>query len=155
MAGKSGCDIREILDVLPHRYPFLLVDRITSYENSRCIEGYKNVSFNEPFFQGHFPGDPIMPGVLIVEAMAQVGAMLMTENVPDYKNKLILFLGIDDVRFRRPVRPGDRLDMRVEITRFSLRASKLKAVAKVGDQEAARATLLASVVDRSSVEGNS
>jgi beta-hydroxyacyl-ACP dehydratase FabZ len=142
-------DWAEILDTLPHRYPFLLVDRITSVEENKRIEGYKNVSFNEPFFQGHFPGEPVMPGVLIVEAMAQVGAMLLKRVVPDYKRKLIMFLGMDDVRFRKPVRPGDRLDIAVEITRPSLKAARLQGVATVDGDEAARATMLATVVERS------
>jgi beta-hydroxyacyl-ACP dehydratase FabZ len=148
MKNDPVADWAEILDTLPHRYPFLLVDRITLVEENKRIEGYKNVSFNEPFFQGHFPGEPVMPGVLIVEAMAQVGAMLLKRVVPDYKRKLIMFLGMDDVRFRKPVRPGDRLDFVVEITRPSLKAARLQGVATVDGEEAARATLLATVVER-------
>lgn len=152
MSSEPAADIMEILDTLPHRYPFLLVDRITRIEGTRLIEGYKNVTFNEPFFQGHFPGEPIMPGVLIVEAMAQVGAMLLKRFVPDHRNKLILFLGLDKVRFRRPVRPGDRIDFSVELVRPSLRAARLQGIARVGDEEVARATMLASVVDRAGKE---
>jgi beta-hydroxyacyl-ACP dehydratase FabZ len=148
MKNDPVADWVEILDTLPHRYPFLLVDRITSVVENKRIEGYKNVSFNEPFFQGHFPGEPVMPGVLIVEAMAQVGAMLLKRVVPDYKRKLIMFLGLDEVRFRKPVRPGDRLDFVVEITRPSLKAARLQGTATVDGEEAARATMLATVVER-------
>ena len=153
MNKEPVADYAEILDTLPHRYPFLLVDRITAIDDdNRWIEGYKNVSFNEPFFQGHFPGDPVMPGVLIVEAMAQVGAMLLKRYVEDPQSKLILFLGIDKVRFRKVVRPGDRLDMHMEVTRPSLKAARLEGVAKVNGAEVARATLLASAVDKESTE---
>jgi beta-hydroxyacyl-ACP dehydratase FabZ len=148
MDAKPEADILEILDTIPHRYPFLLVDRITSIQGDKIIEGYKNVTINEPFFQGHFPGEPIMPGVLIVEAMAQVGAMLLKRIVPDHKNKLIVFLGLDNVRFRKPVLPGDKLEFRVEVTRDSLKAARLEGVARVDGAEVARATMLASVVDR-------
>ena len=153
MSDKPVADIFEIFDTLPHRYPFLLVDRITAIEGTEWIEGYKNVTINEPFFQGHFPGEPVMPGVLMVEAMAQVGGMLVKQFIPDPENKLILFLGIDGVRFRRVVRPGDRLDMRVEMLRPSTRAAKLQGVAKVDGEEAARATLMATVVDRTANAG--
>jgi len=142
-------DWAEILDTIPHRYPFLLVDRITAIDDDNMwIEGYKNVSFNEPFFQGHFPGEPVMPGVLIVEAMAQVGAMLLKHYIPDPKEKLIMFIGIDGVRFRKPVRPGDRLDIRVEVIRPSLKAARLQGIATIDGAEAARATMLAAAVDR-------
>ena len=153
MSDKPVADIFEIFDTLPHRYPFLLVDRITAIEGTEWIEGYKNVTINEPFFQGHFPGEPVMPGVLMVEAMAQVGGMLVKQFIPDPENKLILFLGIDGVRFRRVVRPGDRLDMRVEMLRPSTRAAKLQGVAKVDGEEAVRATLMATVVDRTANAG--
>lgn len=148
MSSDYVADIHEIFDTIPHRYPFLLVDRITAIEDDKIIEGYKNVTINEPFFQGHFPGLPIMPGVLIVEAMAQVGAMLLKRVVPDHKKKLIVFLGLDNVRFRRQVVPGDRIQFRVELIRPSLKAAKLSGIASVDGNEVARATLLASVVDR-------
>ena len=154
MAQEPVADILEIFDTIPHRYPFLLVDRITNIEDNRIIEGFKNVSINEPFFQGHFPGEPIMPGVLIVESMAQVGAMLLKRVVPDHKSKLIVFLGLDKVRFRQVVRPGDRLEFRVELTRPSLKAARLEGVARVDGNEVARATLLASIVERQNREGN-
>ena len=109
-------DYKEILEMLPHRYPFLLVDRITECVPSKYSKGYKNVSFNEPFFQGHFPENPIMPGVLQIEAMAQLSAGILM-NLPEYKGKLALFAGIDGARFKNVVRPGDRLDMESYITK--------------------------------------
>lgn len=154
MSSKPVADIFEILDTLPHRYPFLLVDRITAIDGTTSIEGYKNVTINEPFFNGHFPGEPVMPGVLIVEAMAQVGGMLLKRMVENSSSKLIYFMGIDDVRFRQPVRPGDRLDFRLEVLRPSLRAARLKGVACVDGKEVARATLMASVVDRRENSGD-
>ena len=101
--------IEDIMQVLPHRYPFLLVDRILEIEERKRIVGIKNVTINEPFFQGHFPGHPIMPGVLIIEAMAQVGGMLLMGSVPDPANKVVYFMSLDNVKFRRPVKPGDQL----------------------------------------------
>lgn len=109
--------IEEIQAILPHRYPFLLVDRVTMVKPGVVIEGYKNVSINEPFFEGHFPGRPIMPGVLMVEAMAQLGC-IMIRLLPELSNKLVLFAGINEVRFRRQVVPGDRLDMKAEIIKI-------------------------------------
>ncbi len=109
-------DIMEIMEMLPHRYPFLLVDRITECVPGKYCKGYKNLTMNEQFFQGHFPGNPIMPGVLQTEALAQVGSgIIMT--LPEYKGKLIVYAGIDNCRFKSMVRPGDRLDMEVEMTK--------------------------------------
>lgn len=141
-------DIFEIFDTLPHRYPFLLVDRITEITDDKIIKGYKNVTINEPFFQGHFPGEPVMPGVLIVEAMAQVGGMLVKRLADDLENKLVFFLGIDKVRFRQVVRPGDRLDFEVELLRPSMKAAKLAGIARVEGKEVARAEFMASIVDK-------
>jgi UDP-3-O-[3-hydroxymyristoyl] N-acetylglucosamine deacetylase/3-hydroxyacyl-[acyl-carrier-protein] dehydratase len=141
-------DITSIMDILPHRYPFLLVDRITSIEEGKSIEGYKNVSINEPFFNGHFPGHPIMPAVLIVEAMAQVGGILMLNSVDDPNNKLMYFMGIDSAKFRRPVTPGDRLDFKLTLLRVKNRTSKMRGEAFVDGQLVAEAELLAAVVDR-------
>ena len=151
--SKPVADIFEIFDTLPHRYPFLLIDRITNVEGKESIEGYKNVTINEPFFNGHFPGEPVMPGVLIVEAMAQIGCMLLKRLVDNPKDKLVLFLGIDGVRFRQVVRPGDRLDFKVNMIRDSLKAAKLQGVASVDGKEVTRATLMATVVDRKTNSG--
>ena len=112
-------DIHKILRLLPHRYPFLLVDRVVEITPGQEIAAYKCVSINEPFFQGHFPGDPFMPGVLIIEAMAQAGGLMVLEQFPpeELENKLFLFSAIENAKFRRPVRPGDRLDLRCRLLR--------------------------------------
>ena len=138
------------MDIMPHRYPFLLVDRITRLEEGRRIEGIKNVTINEPFFQGHFPGHPIMPAVLIIEAMAQIGGLLLLHSVDDPTDKLMYFMGIDGARFRRPVTPGDQL--RFELTLLKLKGvtSKMRGEAYVDNQLVAEAELLATVVDRRS-----
>ena len=146
--SHGGMDIRRILEILPHRYPLLLVDRILSLEEGKRIVGIKNVTFNEPFFQGHFPGYPIMPGVLIVEAMAQVGAVLMLGSMPDRENKLVYFAGIDGAKFRRPVVPGDQLRFEVTVLKARARTARLRGEAYVGDDLAAEAELLSSMVDR-------
>jgi len=141
-------DVTAIMDLLPHRYPFLLLDRITDIEEGRSIEGIKNVTVNEPFFQGHFPGQPIMPAVLILEAMAQVGGMLMLHSLDDPSSKLMYFMGIDGAKFRRPVTPGDQLRMRLTLVRAKNRTMKMRGEAFVDDQLVAEAELLATVVDR-------
>ena len=141
-------DARRILDMLPHRYPFLLVDRILEIVGTTRIVGLKNVSFNEPFFQGHFPGHPIMPGVLIVEAMAQTGGILLTEQIPDRERKVFYFMALDNVKFRRPVVPGDQLRMEVDMLQFRGKVARMKGVAKVGTEVAAEAEMLAGVVDK-------
>ncbi|MEE9291951.1 MAG: 3-hydroxyacyl-ACP dehydratase FabZ [Acidobacteriota bacterium] len=146
--SSGGMDIRRILEILPHRYPLLLVDRILSLEEGKRIVGIKNVTFNEPFFQGHFPGHPIMPGVLIVEAMAQVGAVLMLGSMPDRENKLVYFAGIDGAKFRRPVVPGDQLRFEVTVLKARARTARLRGEAYVGDDLVAEAELLSSMVDR-------
>ena len=140
-------DIGRIQDVLPHRYPFLLVDRIIEIEGKTRIVGIKNVTINEPFFQGHFPGHPIMPGVLIIEAMAQVGGMLVlgTEDIAD---KVVYFMSLDNVKFRRPVLPGDQLRCEVEMVQFRGKTCKMKGVAFVEGQVVAEAEMMARVVDR-------
>jgi 3-hydroxyacyl-[acyl-carrier-protein] dehydratase len=139
--------IEQIQALLPHRYPFLLVDRILENEPGKRAVGLKNVTVNEPFFQGHFPGRPIMPGVLIVEAMAQVGGIIMLQTA-DMKDKLSLFAGIDKVRFRRPVVPGDRLVMTVELLWIKKRRfGKMQARAEVDGQLASEGELMFSLVD--------
>lgn len=140
--------IEDIMEIIPHRYPFLLVDKIVELEEGKRVVGIKNVTINEPFFQGHFPGKPVMPGVLIIEAMAQVGAVLMLKNVEDKDNKLALFAGIDEARFRRPVIPGDQLRLEVEVIKIKAMTAKLKAKAFVCDELVAEAVLLSSLVKK-------
>ncbi len=138
-------DIRGILDLLPHRYPFIMVDRIIDMEEGKSIAGLKNVSMGEPFFQGHFPGEPVMPGVLILEGMAQVGSILAYLSVPDtIGNKLVYFAGLDKVRFRRVVLPGDQLIFKLEMVKLKTRIAKMTGRAYVDDQLATEADLLAS-----------
>ena len=136
------------MDIMPHRYPFLLVDRITRIEEGNSIEGIKNVTINEPFFQGHFPGYPIMPAVLIIEAMAQVGGLLLLNSVEDPNGKLMYFIGIDGARFRRPVTPGDQLRFKITLLKLKGHISKMRGEAYVDDQLVAEAELLATVVDK-------
>ncbi len=145
---SSALDIRGILEILPHRYPFLLVDRILEIEEGRRAVGIKNVTFNEPFFQGHFPGNPIMPGVLIVEAMAQVGAVMLLRGMPDRHRKLVYFAGIDAAKFRRPVTPGDQVRFEVTVLKLRSRSARLRGEAFVGEQLVAEAELFSSMVDR-------
>jgi len=141
-------DIKSILDHLPHRYPFLLVDRVVEFEKSKRIVALKNVTINEPFFQGHFPNMPIMPGVLIVEAMGQAGGVLVTQSLPPEKQgNLILFMGFDKVRFRKPVVPGDQLILELDMLNLRTRAVKMAGVAKVEGNVVAEAQLLAAYGD--------
>jgi UDP-3-O-[3-hydroxymyristoyl] N-acetylglucosamine deacetylase / 3-hydroxyacyl-[acyl-carrier-protein] dehydratase len=147
---RDEWDITSIMDILPHRYPFLLVDRITRLEEGNVVEGFKNVTVNEPFFQGHFPGHPIMPAVLILEAMAQVGGLLLLNSVEDPNDKLMYFMGIDGAKFRRPVTPGDQLRFKVKLLKLKGRTSKFRGEAFVDDQLVAEADMLASIVDRRS-----
>jgi 3-hydroxyacyl-[acyl-carrier-protein] dehydratase len=141
-------DIRGILDSIPHRYPFLLVDRVLEIVPGRRIVAIKNVTFNEPFFQGHFPGAPVMPGVLIIEALAQTGAVLMLHDYAERKGKLVYFAGIDEARFRRVVAPGDRLELTMEVMKLRSRTCKMRGVAKVDGEVAAEAEILSMMVDR-------
>lgn len=146
-AGPS-VDIQEIIKLIPHRYPFLLVDRILEVEPQKRIVGLKNVTFNEPFFQGHFPGRPIMPGVLIVEAMAQTGGVLAFLSLPEEeRGRVIFFAGIDKVRFRRPVVPGDQVRMEVVVIKQRRLVWGLSGKAFVGDTLACEAELLAMLGD--------
>lgn len=134
-------DIKQIQEILPHRYPFLLVDRILSVEEGKKAVGIKNVSVNEPFFQGHFPGSPVMPGVLILEAMAQVGAVAVLK-MPEFAGKIALFAGMDKVRFRRQVVPGDVLRIEVEVQKLRGAFGKSYSAAYVGDEMAAEAEMM-------------
>ena len=142
-------DVREIMEIIPHRYPFLLVDRIESMKEGEEIVGIKNVSINEPFFVGHFPGNPIMPGVLIVEAMAQVGGILAFHSSPkEWAGSLVYFLGIDKVRFRKPVVPGDQLRLKLTIIRQKKRIFKMRGEAYVEDTLVAEAELMATIENK-------
>jgi beta-hydroxyacyl-ACP dehydratase FabZ len=140
-------DIRRILDLLPHRYPFLLVDRIVEMEPRQSIVGIKNVTMNEPFFQGHFPGNPVMPGVLILEAMGQVAAVLFLHEEEDMEGRFVYFAGADKVRFRRPVVPGDQLRCEIEVLRVRSKSCQVLARATVDGELAAEATLFSVLVE--------
>jgi beta-hydroxyacyl-ACP dehydratase FabZ len=140
-------DIRQIMDILPHRYPFLLVDRVLELSADRVV-ALKNVTYNEPYFQGHFPGAPVMPGVLLVEAMAQAGGVLMLRDIPDRQEKLIYFTGIDRCRFRRPVVPGDQVIFEVTVLKKRARFAVLAGLAKVNGEVVAEAQLSSAMVDR-------
>jgi len=139
--------IAEILRILPHRYPFLLIDRVVEVEGDRRLVAIKNVSINEPFLEGHFPGAPVMPGVLTIEAMAQAGAImgLLHSKPEDVKNALVYFMGIDEARFRRPIVPGDQLRIVVTVLRRKAIVWKMRGEVWVGEELAAEATLLSSI----------
>ncbi len=143
-------DVQKILSVLPHRYPFMLVDRVVECVPGSHIKAYKNVTFNEPFFQGHFPEVPIMPGVLILEALAQVGCLLGTAGDEETGNKLFLFTGLEDVKFRKQVVPGDRLDLECSNPRRKLQLCKMDAKAYVDGKLAAQAVISAAITTRPS-----
>jgi UDP-3-O-[3-hydroxymyristoyl] N-acetylglucosamine deacetylase / 3-hydroxyacyl-[acyl-carrier-protein] dehydratase len=140
--------IEEIMKVLPHRYPFLLVDRILEIEPRKRVVGIKNVTINEPFFQGHFPGHPIMPGVLIVEAMAQVGGMLLLGAIPDPESKVVYFTSLNNVKWRRPVKPGDQLRFELDLLQVRGMMCKMQGVAKVDGEIVCEAEMSAMVRDR-------
>jgi UDP-3-O-[3-hydroxymyristoyl] N-acetylglucosamine deacetylase/3-hydroxyacyl-[acyl-carrier-protein] dehydratase len=140
--------IQEILGILPHRYPMLLVDRIIEVQGSERIVGIKNVTFNEPFFQGHFPNHPVMPGVLIIEAMAQAGGMLLMGAVDNPETKVVYFMSLDGVKFRRPVVPGDQLRFELEMLQFRGRNCRMRGVAYVDGQPVAEAEMAARIIDR-------
>lgn len=145
---KGMYTIEDIMKVLPHRYPFLLVDRILEIEEKKRIVGLKNVTINEPFFQGHFPGHPIMPGVLIIEAMAQVGGMLLMGSIDEPESKVVYFMSLDNVKFRRPVKPGDQIRFELEIVQIRGAVCKMRGVAKVDGEVVAEADMAAMVRDR-------
>ncbi len=141
-------DVVEIQKILPHRYPFLLVDRIIEIDPGKKIVGIKNVTVNEEFFVGHFPGKPVMPGVLIIEAMAQVGGILLLREVEERDKKLVYFMGIDEARFRKPVVPGDQLRFEVEVLKKKATTCKLQGKAFVDGQLVAEAVVMSAMVDR-------
>ena len=140
--------IAEIMRILPHRYPFLLIDRVVDLTPKQRIVAIKNVTINEPFFQGHFPNMPIMPGVLIVEAIAQAGGALLLTEVHDRDGKLMLFTGIERARFRRPVVPGDQLRIEVSVLAWRRIAGRMEGTVFVGDKKVAEALISCAVVDR-------
>ena len=148
-ATKGSVDIRRILQMIPHRYPMLMVDKVIDMQLDRSAVGIKNVTINEPFFQGHFPSEPVMPGVLIVEAMAQTAAVLVVSTYgQESEGKLVYFMSIDDVRFRRPVFPGDRLELHVEKVQSRASVWKFSGKAIVEGKVAAEATFAAMIRDK-------
>jgi 3-hydroxyacyl-[acyl-carrier-protein] dehydratase len=149
--SKPVMEIGDIFKILPHRYPFLLIDRVVELERKKRIVAIKNVTFNEPFFQGHFPDKPIMPGVLIVEAIAQAGGALLLTEVPNRDELLMVFTGIERARFRRPVVPGDQLRIVVEVLAWRMTAARLEGKAYVGDKVAAEAVVTCRLIQRAMV----
>ena len=142
-------DIGQIMEFLPHRYPFLLIDRVIEFERAKRIVAIKNVTINEPFFNGHFPGYPVMPGVMIVEAIAQTGGVLMSKSMAlDLERKSIFFMSLDKCRFRAPVRPGDVLRMPVEVIRARPTVAQFKGRAFAGENLACEVEFMAMVVER-------
>lgn len=144
--------VEEIFRFLPHRYPFLFVDRVVELQKGKSIVGLKNVTVNEPFFQGHFPGKKIMPGVLIVEAMAQCGGILLYHSLTNPERKFVVLSKIEHARFRRPVVPGDTLQLEVELLKLRQRFCQLKALALVGGEVVAEAEIMASVLDDQEID---
>ena len=145
---NKSIQIGEIMKYLPHRYPFLLIDRIVEFDTGKSIVGLKNVTMNEPFFQGHFPEHPIMPGVLILEAMAQAGGLLLMDTVENPQDKLVYFMSADKVKWRKPVVPGDQLQFEVQMVQSRPTVCKMKGVGRVDGEVVAEATLKASIVDK-------
>jgi UDP-3-O-[3-hydroxymyristoyl] N-acetylglucosamine deacetylase/3-hydroxyacyl-[acyl-carrier-protein] dehydratase len=141
-------DIAKIMRYLPHRYPMLLVDRITEYEAGKRVVGIKNVTINEPFFQGHYPRHPVMPGVLVIEAMAQVGGLLLMDQIENCEDKVVYFMSLDNVKWRRPITPGDTIVFELELTKYRRQVCKMRGCAYVEGKLAAEADLMARIVDR-------
>jgi UDP-3-O-[3-hydroxymyristoyl] N-acetylglucosamine deacetylase / 3-hydroxyacyl-[acyl-carrier-protein] dehydratase len=147
-ANVAELGIEDIMKVLPHRYPFLLVDRIVELDAGKRVVGIKNVTINEPFFQGHFPGHPIMPGVLIIEAMAQVGGMLLLGAIENPESKVVYFTSLNNVKWRRPVKPGDQLRFELDLLQVRGMMCRMQGVAKVDGEVVAEAEMGAMVRDR-------
>ena len=146
--GKQVLDIGDIMAILPHRFPFLLIDRLMEIERKKRIVALKNVTINEPFFAGHFPNFPIMPGVLIVESIAQAGGALLLTEIPDRENKLMVFTGIDRAKFRRPVVPGDQLRIEVNVINWRPRAVRMDGRVTVEDKLVCEARVMCQLVPR-------
>jgi UDP-3-O-[3-hydroxymyristoyl] N-acetylglucosamine deacetylase/3-hydroxyacyl-[acyl-carrier-protein] dehydratase len=146
--GGIQLDADAIAKIMPHRYPMLLIDRIISLDPGKHVTAIKNVTINEPFFAGHFPGHPIMPGVLIVEAMAQAGGLMLLNMIPDAQSKVVYFMGIDNARFRKPVRPGDQLRFEVDMLSFRRGMCKIAGKAYVDDVLVTDATMMAMLMER-------
>jgi 3-hydroxyacyl-[acyl-carrier-protein] dehydratase len=151
-AAKKTLDINEIQRILPHRYPFLLIDRVIDLTPRERIVAIKNVTINEPFFQGHFPNLPIMPGVLIVEAIAQAGGALLLTEVEDRDQKLMVFTGIERARFRRPVLPGDQVRIEVAVKSWRMNAVRMEGKAFVGEKRVAEATVTCQLIARAGTQ---
>jgi 3-hydroxyacyl-[acyl-carrier-protein] dehydratase len=158
-ALKTALDIHDILKILPHRYPLLLIDRVLEFKRKESIIALKNVTINEPFFNGHFPGLPIMPGVLVVEAIAQAGGALLLTEVDDRNDKVMVFTGIDRARFRKPVGPGDQLRIEVQVKGWRamprMIAAKMQGTAFVAGKRVAEATVSCQLIDSSRGRGDS
>ncbi len=148
-------EITDIMAILPHRYPFLLIDRVVEMERRKRIVAIKNVTINEPFFQGHFPSYPIMPGVLVIEAMAQAGGALLLTEVPDRENKLMVFTGIERAKFRRPVVPGDQLRIEINVLQWKTRAVRMEGLVTVDGKLACEAIIMCQLVPRRRQEAQS
>jgi 3-hydroxyacyl-[acyl-carrier-protein] dehydratase len=146
--GRQVLEVTDIMAILPHRYPFLFIDRIIEVERKKRIVAIKNVSINEPFFQGHFPGYPIMPGALVVESIAQAGGTLLLPEVPDRENKLMVFTSIERAKFRRPVLPGDQLRIEINVLNWRSRAVKMEGRVTVQGQLACEAIVMCQLVPR-------
>jgi 3-hydroxyacyl-[acyl-carrier-protein] dehydratase len=146
--AAESWDVRWVMSVLPHRYPLLLVDRVLEMEPGKRVVAIKNVTINEPFFAGHFPGRPVMPGVLLVEGMAQAGGLLLLHDLPDRDRKLLYFASIENARFRRPVVPGDQLRYEIDVLRLRASYCKLQGRVTVDGELAAEAIIASATVDR-------
>jgi 3-hydroxyacyl-[acyl-carrier-protein] dehydratase len=147
-AAQTTMDILEIMSLLPHRYPFLLIDRVLEMERKQRIVALKNVTANEPHFTGHWPDNPVMPGVLIIEAIAQAGGALLLTEIPDRESKVMFFTGIDSAKFRRPVVPGDQLRIEVTVLNWRSNACKMRGVATVEGKIVCEATIMCAIVPR-------
>ena len=145
---RQVLEITDIMAILPHRYPFLLIDRVIEIERKKRIVAIKNVSINEPFFQGHFPSYPIMPGVLVIESMAQAGGALLLTEIPDRESKLMVFTGIERAKFRRPVVPGDQLRIEMKVLKRKATIAKMNGVATVNGLVVAEAEMMCKLADR-------